>query len=52
MKNLKDLNGVKILSKTQQKSISGGIPQCLSGYVWCALLKKCVLIGTCSYPIE
>ena len=47
MKNLKELKGVKVLNKNEQKSISGGIPQCLPGYVWCAFMRKCVKEGLC-----
>ena len=39
MKTLKELNGVKVLSKNDQKSISGGYLQCNINYPcppgWC-----------------
>jgi hypothetical protein len=44
MKNLKELKGVKVLSKTEQKAITGGI-RCdathLCSYYWCCINNLC-----------
>jgi len=43
MKNLKDLNGVKVLSKNEQKTITGGLACRPDG--GCPYGSCCVLIG-------
>jgi hypothetical protein len=46
MKNLKELKGVKVLSKNEQKSITGGVAACdaihLCGGTWCCVNGVCV----------
>jgi len=44
MKNLKDLSGVKTLSKTEQKSINGGFMQCDSQHL-CVYPYCCETVG-------
>ncbi|WP_390452760.1 bacteriocin-like protein [Chryseobacterium sp. Alg-005] len=47
MKNLKKL------SKQELKMVYGGIPQCLPGYYWCSVFRKCIPVGSdCGISIE
>jgi len=46
MKSLKNLKGAKLLSKKEQKSISGGIIPCPAGYKWNFALMACCNIVT------
>ncbi|WP_164463274.1 bacteriocin-like protein [Chryseobacterium sp. G0201] len=47
MKNLRKL------SKKDMKSIQGSIPECLAGYYWCNITRKCIPFGTsCGISIE
>ncbi|NOU17632.1 MAG: hypothetical protein HOO91_08745 [Bacteroidales bacterium] len=47
MKNLKELKGVKVLSKNEQKSVAGGYQHCGDGIHycwpgWCCSFNMCV----------
>jgi hypothetical protein len=46
MKNLKELKGVKLLSKNEQKGITGGFGNCPSGYIWSFTALACCRIDT------
>jgi len=51
MKNLKELKGVKILNKSEQKAITGGYAcihpnhTCPPGSYCCLKVDRCTLIG-------
>jgi hypothetical protein len=51
MKNLKEIKGVKALSKEDQKMVKGGKRMCLEGPNPCPV-NQCCVQGICDYCIE